>query len=132
MTPRWRSNCHNYIQTRCRWVQNPFKYDLLTMINLSFICEMAHVCEGDDAHLIVWNLLTGKKVQDISCVFHSPITCIQWIKSGQGDKSFVFGGTERSLQIYKQLDHNICPFQLHCFIALMGVLRHSLTISPKK
>ena len=39
---------------------------------------------GDDADMVIWGILTGEKVQVISCAFHGPIGALTWIPKLSG------------------------------------------------
>jgi hypothetical protein len=63
---------------------------------------------GDDAKLIIWNLTTGEKLQEISCVFHGPISASTWIQLGDGDQRFfVFGCADGTIHLYGSKDYKV-------------------------
>ncbi|KAI0948070.1 hypothetical protein AcW1_009672 [Taiwanofungus camphoratus] len=62
--------------------------------------------DGDDALLVIWNLQSGEKLQEIQCLFHEPISAIVWIELGHGKNqlAFVFGCADGTLHIYEHWD----------------------------
>lgn len=69
---------------------------------------------ADDAFLMVWNVETGEKMQEISCVFHGPVISICWIDVGKGDNlAFVFGCADGNLHLYHQSDTEVRFSLLH-------------------
>ena len=56
---------------------------------------------GDDAELVVWNLLIGKMMQTIHCPFFSAISAIVWLPAMPGlGHGFAFGCADGSIHIY--------------------------------
>ena len=56
---------------------------------------------GDDADIVVWNILTGEKVQVIQCAFHGPIGALVWIPELPGlVPGFAFGCADGSIHVY--------------------------------
>jgi WD40 repeat protein len=45
---------------------------------------VTHYYTGDDADIVVWDILTGEKVQVIRCAFHDPIRALAWIPRKPG------------------------------------------------
>jgi WD40 repeat protein len=58
-------------------------------------------CAGNDADVVIWNNLTGEKVQVITCAFHGPIGALTWISKLPGlAPGFVFSCADRSIHVY--------------------------------
>lgn len=53
---------------------------------------------GNDGQLVVWNLLTGERIQDIDCAFNGQISCSVWVDTKE---TFVFGCADGSIHLYK-------------------------------
>jgi WD40 repeat protein len=69
---------------------------------------LTHIHSADDALLIVWNLSTGEKMQEIQNFFHGAVSAIAWIRSGDTEGgAFVFGCADGTLHIYKQVDNQV-------------------------
>ena len=65
-------------------------------------------CPGDDADVIVWNMLTGEKVQVVSCAFHGPVGVLVWIPEQPGlVPGFAFGCADGSIHIYQRLESSV-------------------------
>ncbi|KZP07475.1 WD40 repeat-like protein [Athelia psychrophila] len=52
----------------------------------------------NDGQLVVWNLLTGERIQDIDCAFNGQISCSVWVDTKE---TFVFGCADGSIHLYK-------------------------------
>ncbi|KZT05326.1 WD40 repeat-like protein [Laetiporus sulphureus 93-53] len=62
---------------------------------------------ADDGCLMVWNLKSGEKVQEISCVFNGAVTAICWLDMDKGATIvFVFGCSDGNLQLYQRIEVN--------------------------
>lgn len=60
---------------------------------------------GDDADIVVWNILTGEKVQVIRCAFHGPIGALVWIPELPGlAPGFAFGCADGSIHVYQRVE----------------------------
>ena len=58
-------------------------------------------CPGDDADVVVWNMLMGEKVQVVSCAFHGPVGVLVWIPEQPGlVPGFAFSCADGSIHIY--------------------------------
>ena len=65
-------------------------------------------CPGDDADVVVWNMLTGEKVQVVSCAFHSPVGALVWIPEQPGlVPGFAFGCANGSIHVYQRLESSV-------------------------
>jgi WD40 repeat protein len=68
---------------------------------------------GDDADIVIWDILTGEKVQVISCAFHGPIGALAWIPGLPGlAPGFAFGCADGSIHVYQRLESSVCKHHL--------------------
>lgn len=68
-----------------------------------------HNCIGDDADIVVWDILTGEKVQVIRCAFHGPIGALAWIPQKPGlAPGFIFGCADGSIHLYQRVESSVC------------------------
>jgi WD40 repeat protein len=66
-------------------------------------------CTGDDVDIVVWNILTGEKVQVVSCAFHGPVGALVWIPEQPGlVLGFAFGCANGSIHIYQRCESSVC------------------------
>jgi WD40 repeat protein len=64
---------------------------------------------GDDADIVIWDILTGEKVQVISCAFHGPIGALTWIPELSSlVPGFAFGCANGSIHVYQRLESSVC------------------------
>jgi WD40 repeat protein len=67
-----------------------------------------HGCTGDDADVVVWDTLTGEKVQVIHCAFHGPIGALVWVPQKPSLASgFAFGCADGSIHLYKRVESSV-------------------------
>lgn len=67
------------------------------------------ICTGDDADIVVWDILTGEKVQVIRCAFHGPIGALAWIPQKSGlALEFAFGCADGSIHLYQRVGSSVC------------------------
>ncbi|OBZ68261.1 hypothetical protein A0H81_12041 [Grifola frondosa] len=59
---------------------------------------------ADDAVVVVWNLRTGEKLQEIHCTFNGPISAIAWLGTSVTNNTFIFGCADGSLHLYQRSD----------------------------
>ena len=65
-------------------------------------------CLGDNADVVVWNMLMGEKVQIVSCAFHGPVGTLVWIPEQPGlVPGFVFGCADGSIHVYQRLESSV-------------------------
>lgn len=77
-----------------------------TILLLSIV--LTRLNPGDDAMVKIWNLISGKAKQEISCAFHGPIGAIAWVDLGEGlDRAFVFGCCDGTLHLYVWDDETV-------------------------
>jgi WD40 repeat protein len=70
---------------------------------------VTHNCTGDDADIVIWDILTGEKVQVISCAFHGPIGALTWIPQKPGlALGFAFGCADGSIHLYQLVESSVC------------------------
>jgi len=63
---------------------------------------------GDDADIVVWNILMGEKVQVIWCAFHGPIGALVWIPELPGlAPGFTFGCANGSIHVYQHTELSV-------------------------
>ncbi len=69
---------------------------------------------GDDAHLMVWRLETGERLQDIDLAFHGSISTICWVEFDDvgPNRAFIFGCVDGTLHVYRKLDNSMSSFCL--------------------
>jgi len=68
---------------------------------------------GDDALVVLWDLDTGAKLQDISSPFNGPITAVVWLPTAQGSATaFAFGCADGSIHVYVQQPHQVSSFEV--------------------
>jgi len=76
--------------------------------SLTHLCGLSWL-SGDDSHIVVWNAMTGEKMQVISCVFHGPIRSLVWITQRPGlSPGFAFGCANGSIHIYQCPESSVC------------------------
>ena len=69
--------------------------------SLTRLCGLSWL-SGDDGHIVVWNAMTGEKMQVISCVYHGPIGSLVWITQRPGlSPGFAFGCADGSIHVYQ-------------------------------
>ncbi|KAF7983513.1 hypothetical protein HWV62_21850 [Athelia sp. TMB] len=51
-----------------------------------------------DGQLMIWNITTGERLQDIDCAFNGQISCITWTDT---TRAFVFGCGDGSVHLYR-------------------------------
>jgi WD40 repeat protein len=58
-------------------------------------------CLDDDGLVVIWDLQTGKLLQEVHVPFNGPIVTCCWIPVEQGDgEAFAFGCADGSLHVY--------------------------------
>jgi hypothetical protein len=63
---------------------------------------------GDDAEIVIWDLLTGEKVQVLSCAFSGPVGALVWIPETPGlAPGFAFGCADGSIHIYRRVEASV-------------------------
>jgi WD40 repeat protein len=72
------------------------------------IYSIIHCYPGDDADVVVWNTMTGEKMQVISSAFHGPVGALVWVSS-KPDMSpgFAFGCADGSIHVYQLLESSV-------------------------
>jgi WD40 repeat protein len=64
---------------------------------------------GDNANIVIWDILTGEKVQVISCAFHGPIGALAWIPELSSlVPSFAFSCADGGIHIYQCFESAVC------------------------
>jgi WD40 repeat protein len=72
------------------------------------IYSIIHCYPGDDADIVVWNTMTGEKIQVISSTFHSPVGALIWVSSKPDvSPSFAFGCADGSIHVYQLLESSV-------------------------
>ncbi|KZS99825.1 WD40 repeat-like protein, partial [Laetiporus sulphureus 93-53] len=56
---------------------------------------------ADDGYLMIWNMQSGEKIQEIPCFFHGAISAISWLGEAL---SFVFVSSDGVLHLYRRPD----------------------------
>ncbi|TDL14215.1 WD40 repeat-like protein, partial [Rickenella mellea] len=59
---------------------------------------------GDDAKVIIWNLATGERMQEIACIYSGQVAAVAWIKLADDGLAFVQGCADGSLHVHRR-DH---------------------------
>jgi len=73
--------------------------------------SVIHCHSGDNADIVVWNTLTGEKMQVISTVFHGPIGALVWVPQQPGmSLGFAFGCTNDSIHVYQFHQSLVCDW----------------------
>jgi hypothetical protein len=63
--------------------------------------------------LIVWDILTGEKVEVICCAFHGPVGPLAWIPQKSGlVLGFAFGCADGSIHLYQLVESLVCDHVL--------------------
>jgi WD40 repeat protein len=63
---------------------------------------------GEDGFVYIWNVSTGLLKQNLSCVFHGPITAMAWIDEGENHaQAFAFGCADGSIHIYRRTGQEV-------------------------
>ncbi|OBZ70602.1 hypothetical protein A0H81_09014, partial [Grifola frondosa] len=79
---------------------------------------------GDDALVVIWNLTTYEKMQEVKCLFNGPVSIVHWMGTENcGGMSFIFGCADGSLHIYQRVDLNVRTFVWSHYISLMKLFK---------
>lgn len=63
---------------------------------------------GDDAEIVVWNLLTGEKMQVIPCPYFGAVAALIWFPATHSlSHGFAFGCADGSIHIYTRDDTTV-------------------------
>lgn len=52
---------------------------------------------GNDGQLMIWNILSGERIQDIDCAFNGHVSCLVWADTRE---LFAFGCADGSVHLY--------------------------------
>ena len=92
---------------------------------------VTHNYTGDDADIVVWDILTGEKVQVICCVFHGPIGALAWIPSKHDlAPGFAFGCADGSIHLYQRVESSVCDHILLINNSDLNICCHGLDHVP--
>jgi hypothetical protein len=86
---------------------------------------------GDDALVVIWDLDSGTRLQDISCPFNGPITVAAWLPTVQGSATvFAFGCADGSIHVYVQHPHQVSLSVLPEIQLTLNIGRISTPLRP--
>lgn len=59
---------------------------------------------GDDGHVIIWEIQSGKALQVIKVANHGDVLCMVWVAGREDscDYPLIFGSTDGSIHIYQK------------------------------
>jgi len=58
---------------------------------------------GNDSRIVVWNLISGEMIQEMSAPSAGYISAITWVDIDDcGETTFAFGASDGNIQIYER------------------------------